>query len=67
MTNKAIAGAVRTVDMGLVSTDTNGGKFNFEMQAQHNVARNVKFSIDQIDARRMYEALVEYLQISTGK
>lgn len=55
--------AVRTVDMGLVSTDSTGGMFVFEMQAKHNAARNVKFSIDQIDARTLREALEQYLKI----
>lgn len=59
MTNNDV---VRTVDMGLVSTDAAGGMFAFEMQAKHNAARTVKFSIDQFDARTLYEALGIYLQ-----
>ena len=55
--------AVRTVDMGLVSTDNADGMFVFEMQAKHNAARNVKFKIDQIDARTLLVALESYLKI----
>jgi len=53
---------VRTVDMGLVSTDSTGGMFVLEMHAKHNAARSVKFSIDQIDARTLLTALESYLK-----
>ena len=51
----------RTIEMGLITTAEAKGEFTFEMQPKSNTARTVRFAIDQVDAKSMYEALGQYL------
>jgi hypothetical protein len=53
----------KTVEMRLVATDEQKGAFIFDMQPQSNPNRTVRFSIDQVDARTMYESLGRYLNV----
>jgi hypothetical protein len=52
---------IRTIEMGLVNTSEAKGEFTFEMQPKSNTARTVRFSIDQVDAKALYEAIGKYL------
>lgn len=54
---------IRTVPMNVINTDASAktSRFVFDMQAQTDGARQVRFSIDQVDAKAMYEALGKFL------
>lgn len=56
---------IRTVPMNVIGTESSAknGKFVFDMQAQTDGARQVRFAIDQVDAKAMYEALAEFLHV----
>jgi hypothetical protein len=54
---------VRKVPMHVISVMNGQAEFIFDMQSRAIEARTVRFAIDQVDARAMYDALAKFLDV----
>lgn len=52
---------IRKVQMVVLKTEVSGGEFTFDMQSRSHTARTVRFAIEQIDAKLLYEAIGKFL------